>query len=289
MILFWKILANLKSLSFSSYRRLKVVERLIHSLIRPMISLEELSLRLYVIDGSTVIDSTYLNREVLSCLPHLRTCNVDIACYASSLSEVLEQHTEEIQYVSYNGKSHPVLYHTAQQQHRCVHSRVFSIPFAFDSIELISSRIPAGLFTNVRRVSFSEHSGSYEHEFFVQMAISFPRLTHLTVLDFRLQEEKRIRETNTTGSTASAIEFNHLTDLFLIGKYGDYAEQLLVETTTLLPRLTNLTIDYEALFVVTENFTRDATRRNCINIEHLVLDKPFVYSKEMCLYFPRAR
>ena len=51
------------------------------------------------------------------------------------------------------------------------------------------------------------------------------------------------------------------------------------------PRLTELTIDYEQLFIATENFTR----RNCINIELLEFGKPFVYSKEMYLYFPRSR
>jgi hypothetical protein len=289
MLLFWKVLANLKSLSFSSYRRLKVFDSLIHSLIRPMTRLEELSLRLFAIDGSTVIDSIYLNREVLPYLPHLRRFNVDIVSYAPSLSEVLEQNNEEIQHLSYNGKSHPLLYYTAQQQYQAVRSHAFSLPFVFDSIYLISSRIPGGLFTNVRCVSFSDLYGPFEHEFLVQIAISFPRLTHLTVVDFRLQEEKRIREANTTGSTASAAKFKYLTDLLLIGKYGGYAEQFLVETSTLLPRLTNLTIDYEALFTVTETFTWDATRRNCINIEHIDLSRAFVYSEEMCLYFPRSR
>ena len=289
LILLEKILANLKSLSFSSFRRVNVYNSLINPLLRRMTGLEELSLRLFVTDRSTFIESTHLNREVLPYLPHLRTFNVDIVTYASSLSDVLEQQTKEIQYLSYNGECHPLVCYTARPQYRSARSHIFSLPFMFDSMQLIFSHFPGDLFPNVRQISLSEIHGPFEHKFFVQIATSFPRLTRLTLADFRLQEEKRIQGSNDTKPTVSAVEFKYLTNLLLIGRHGDYAEQFLVETNALLPRLTTLTIEYEQLFIVTENFTRDASRRNCSNIEHLELDKPFVYSKEMYLYFPRCR
>jgi hypothetical protein len=290
VILFGKILANLKSLSFSSFRRVNVYNNLINPLLRQMTGLEELSLRLFVTDRSTVIESTHLNREVLSYLPNLQTFNVDIVTYWLSLSgEVLEQPTKEVQHLSYNGECHPLVCYTARPQHRSARSHIFSLPFMFDTMRLIFSHLPGDLFPNVRHVSLSEIHGPFEHKFFVQIATSFPRLTHLTVVDFRLQKERRIQGSNGTTPTASAVELKYLTDLLLIGRHGDYAEQFLVETNAVLPRLTKLTIEYEQLFIVTENFSRDATRRNCINIKHLELDQPFVYSKEMFLYFPSCR
>ena len=287
MISFWKILANLKNLSFSSNRRVKILDSLVLSLIRRMTSLEVLSLRLFLTDSSTNIESTYLNREVLPYLPNLRTFNVDICNYASSHSGALGQHAKEIQHLSYNGQCHPLVCYTARSRYGSVCSHVFSLPFMFDRMQLICSSFSGDLFPNVRHVSFSDLYGPFEHAFFVQIATSFPRLTDLTIIDSSLQEEKQIRRSNGTEPTAPAVKFNHLNDLLLIGRHGDYAEQLLVETNTLLPRLTKLTIDYEPLFIVTENFTRNATRRNCMNIEHLDLSEPFAFSEEMCLYFPR--
>ena len=255
-----------------------------------MTGLEELSLRLFVTDRSTLIESTHLNREILSNLPYLRTFNVDIVTYCLTLSgEVLEQPTKEIQHLSYNGECHPLVCYTARPQHRSARSHIFSLPFMFDGMRLIFSDFPGDLFPNVRQISLSEIHGPFEHKFFVQIATSFPWLTRLTLADFRLQEEKRIQGSNGTKPIVSAVEFKYLTDLLLIGRHGDYAEQFLVETNTLLPRLTKLTIEYEQLFIVTENFTRDATRRNCINIKHLKLGQPFVYSNEMFLYFPSCR
>ncbi|CAF4373421.1 unnamed protein product [Rotaria sp. Silwood2] len=54
---------------------------------------------------------------------------------------------------------------------------------------------------------------------------------------------------------------------------GDYPR--LFDTNTLLPRLIDLTIPYSYIEEVTENFTREATHRNCANIRqfHLYFSK----------------
>ena len=254
-----------------------------------MTGLEELNLRLYVSQRSTSIDSTYLNRQIIAHLPHLRTFNFDILTYTSSLSEVLEQSTEESQHLSYNGRFHPLVYYTDRLEHQSVRSHIFSLPFVFDRMESITSQFPGGLFANVRHLVLSDLQRPFEHEFFLRMTACFPLLTRLTVVNFQPQEKKRTQPSNETEPIASLVEFNHLKDLVFIAGHEDYAEQLLVDTNTRLPRLTALTIDYEQLFIVTENFTRHATRRNCINIDRLRLTKLIAYSKEMSLYFPSCR
>jgi hypothetical protein len=67
----------------------------------------------------------------------------------------------------------------------------------------------------------------------------------------------------------------------------DYVEQFLNETKTHLPRLTKLTVNYNHLTIVTENFTRDTTRLNCITVKELYVGEAIVeHSKDSYVYFP---
>jgi hypothetical protein len=64
-----------------------------------------------------------------------------------------------------------------------------------------------------------------------------------------------------------------LSNIFISLHFGrvhiDYVEQILNQSKTRLPCLTELWIDYDQLKTVTNNFTRDATRLNCISVEEL--------------------
>ena len=55
---------------------------------------------------------------------------------------------------------------------------------------------------------------------------------------------------------------------------------------TSLPQLTVLEVQYEDLQIVTNNFTRDATRSNCARVNRVIFNKTIVHSKEFYLYFP---
>ena len=255
-----------------------------------MTGLEELTLRLSVTDRSAFIESTHLNGQILPYLPHLRIFSYDISTDVSSLSKVLEQPIKAIQHLSYNGKCHPLVCYMYSLESEGACSHIFSLPFVFDEMEFITSHFPGGyLFTNVRRLLLFDIYYPMEHDFFVRIAASFPRLTSLLIMGYRPQEKKQIQRSDETESPVPIVQFNHLNELELMGGHVDYAEQFLVGTNTLLPRLTELTIDYEQLFIVTENFTRHATRRNCINIKRLKLMQPMVCPEEMYLYFPRCR
>ncbi|CAF3777771.1 unnamed protein product [Rotaria socialis] len=74
----------------------------------------------------------------------------------------------------------------------------------------------------------------------------------------------------------SIVEYPYLISLYLGKSHIDYMEQFLNETKTHLTRLTELIVDYDQLTVVTDSFTRDATRLNCANVKKERL--------ELCLF-----
>ena len=69
--------------------------------------------------------------------------------------------------------------------------------------------------------------------------------------------------------THSIVEYSHLTSLDLRYGHRDYVEQFLNETKTHLPCLTELAVVDVCLKTLTNNFTRDETRRNCVKIKRL--------------------
>jgi hypothetical protein len=156
-------------------------------------------------------------------------------------------------------------------------------------MEFITSNFPGGLFASVRHLVLFDIYDPFEHGFFVQIAATFPLLTSLSVASHRPQENTRIQGSDETESPDPIVQFDHLNNLELTDGHIDHAKQFLIDTNTLLPRLTELTIDYERLFTVTENCSSPVTRHNCINIKRLTLMQPLAYSKDMVLYFPRCR
>ncbi|CAF1430099.1 unnamed protein product [Adineta ricciae] len=67
--------------------------------------------------------------------------------------------------------------------------------------------------------------------------------------------------------TTAIVQFNHLTSLTIHFQRHIYVEQFLVDTKTLLPKLTHLIISYDNLRLVTDDFTRADTRRNCSKVQ----------------------
>ncbi|CAF4940168.1 unnamed protein product [Rotaria sp. Silwood2] len=84
----------------------------------------------------------------------------------------------------------------------------------------------------------------------------------------------------------SIVEYPYLILVRLGRSHIDYYEQFLNDTKTHLPRLTALTVNYDQLTIVTENFTRDATRLNCANVKELIIQRTLVHSKDFYVYFP---
>ncbi len=144
----------------------------------------------------------------------------------------------------------------------------------------ITNNFPGGLFKCVCNVSlFDEHP--FEHEFFLQIAQSFPFMKKLTVHNRKSQKNEN--------QQWSIIKYSHLTELNLVRTHENYIEEFLCNSKTHLLNNVTLHITYESLQRVTHNFTRDATRINCSKLDYIVLYNPpefLQYSKD---YFPHAK
>jgi hypothetical protein len=151
-------------------------------------------------------------------------------------------------------------------------------------ISTISYGFQGGLYRNVRFLYLSDRIYPFKHEFFLRIARAFPLITHLTVLNNRILDN--VDENN--NQRTSIVEFHHLIFLTIHFQRAIYLEQFLVDTNTHLPNLIDLTISYDNLVTVTNNFTRDATRRNCSKVQTLnfTISTITVHSKEFYLHFP---
>ncbi|CAF3902753.1 unnamed protein product [Rotaria sp. Silwood1] len=148
----------------------------------------------------------------------------------------------------------------------------------------ISNNFPGELFKNVYRVSvFDERS--FEHEFFLQIAQSFPFMKELTIVNGEPQKNKLYRKLNNENQDLSIIKYPHLTRLSLLQAYDDDMEQFLLHTKVFMPNNVHLIVCYAVMKRVTENFTRDATRINCAKLGPLYLVDRYKCIKSVKDYF----
>ncbi|CAF4023923.1 unnamed protein product, partial [Adineta steineri] len=125
----------------------------------------------------------------------------------------------------------------------------------------------------------------FEHEFFLRITQAFPNVKIL-----RLDNEQPQKKNH---QDSSITRYFHLTELHLLEVHDDYIEEFLSDSKTCLPNTVDLTIEYEAMQRVTENFTRSTTQINCSKLIRLNLyvlgDENDVNLDDIKHYFPRAR
>ncbi len=118
----------------------------------------------------------------------------------------------------------------------------------------------------------------FEHEFFLQIAQSFPLMEKLSL-------HNRKSQRNDNKQQWSIIEYPHLTIALV---HESYVEQFLVNTRTCLSNDVHIYVAYKCLRNVTQHFTRDVTRMNCSKVNSLALfcgPECFEHLKD---YFPNA-
>lgn len=279
----------MKSFTLSARGDTKEYDNQIVPLLRRMAYLEELTLRLTIDNRSTLIDSTHLNNEILLYMPRLQTLTFNIVSSITLIHKANQRTVNGIQHTFYNGKSHQLMCYIDDYPRRKTRCHIYSLPYVLNDLFGITSKFPGGLFEGVRHISSMDIHSPFEHDFFLQIAHCFPLLTHLDILNIKPQKYKRPLQSEENDQIASIVKFSHLTNLTIFSGCIDYVEQFLFYTNTHLPRLMKLRIPYEHLETVTENFTRFATRPNCVNIERLIFDEPMVHSKEFYAYFPRLK
>jgi hypothetical protein len=179
----------------------------------------------------------------------------------------------------------------------------FSFPFAFDCLHMLGKNFPNIIFNNVTLLMVFDYT-PFDYEFFVRIARSFPLLRSFQVknllstrdqFDFdsdQFDSDSDQFESDSNQSECDSnqsytiVEYPHLRTLNVSCAHIDYIDQLLDESKTRLPQLTELEIDYENLRTVTKNFTRDATRLTCSKVKKLDVYDTMAYPEELYRYFP---
>jgi len=163
--------------------------------------------------------------------------------------------------------------------------RAFSLPFKFHLLERITNNIPNIIFNSVTDLKlYDQHA--FKHEFFVRVARAFPFLKNLSIWNWRPPFLRSHEFHLLDKDWCSIVEYHHLISLDMKETNTHYVEHFLNETKTHLPRLTKLKVDYQDLKMVTKNFTRDETRRNCAKVKQLNGQRSIVYPKKVYSYFP---
>ena len=163
---------------------------------------------------------------------------------------------------------------------------IFSLPFAFDRLEDIGNVFPDTIFNYVTYLLLQDVI-PFNHEFFIRVARAFPLLNHFRIMNFKSQLSCNLNTFSSDNNQSFPIaQYPYLTSLDMRSGNLDYVEQFLNETKTYLLCLTELTVSYNDLRIVTKSFTREETRRNCAKVKRLIMITILVHSKDFYLYFP---
>ncbi|CAF4625430.1 unnamed protein product, partial [Rotaria sp. Silwood2] len=239
------------SLTALSYCSSDTYDDMILPLFRRMLSLEELTLSIFV-EERTFIDGTSLYNEILVYMPRLYMFNFWIC-------------TENM--------IHNSIHHLSEDDIQRTFTNII-----FQQVECIVNYL--------YRITQLQDDVPFEHEFFIRIAWSFPLLQQLTIKNVRPQSSLSDQLNSNDNQLYSIVNYPYLISLCFENVHNDYVEQFLNDTKTHLPRLTNLTINYDQLQLVTENFTKERTRLNCINVNELYLMiETIVHSKDFYVYF----
>jgi len=187
---------------------------------------------------------------------------------------------EDIQKTFRNFKNNQIIsYVDYFSQENLYHCHIYSYPYTLTYYDNITNNFPGGLFKCVRKISLFDER-PFEHEFFIQMAQSFPFLEKLILHNRELQKNENHQW--------PIIEYPHLIELDLVRVHENYVEQFLDNRKMSLPNHVNLYVAYDLLEKVTHNFTRDATRMNSSKINHLLLFNKPAFAFDLKDYFPHA-
>ena len=276
-----------------SHRRTLLYDDLILPLLQRMINLEQLFLYLLLVrNNKDYIDGNQLDDDILIYMPRLNKFSFNIDTYIEkNNNQIVFSSNEDIQRSfkrkEYGSVSSLVEYFTNQKE-RCCHicampyqyrsrCHIYSLPYQFEDFAFLTNSFQGGILESVLSLIMTDCC-SFEHNFFKLISQSFPLLKQLIIRNNEPQKEKQ--------QSMTLIKFSHLIVLNIASAHTDYAEQFLVDKYCQLPHLLNLSIGYESLARVTNNFTNDATRFTCSQLTSISINESFVLPKNFHQYFP---
>jgi hypothetical protein len=245
-----------------------------------MSNLEELGLYIFS-ENASIIDGYNLEENILNYVTKLKTFKFNISSVIPFNNQVNLPSNDEIQNTFQNFKTYKITsYINCFPKQNQFHCLIYSDPYPSTYYHNITNNFRGGLFNNVTEISLFDER-PFEHEFFLQIAKSFPFITGLLMHNRESQKNDN--------QQCSIIEFPYLRNLDLIKTHENYLEQFLNNTKIHLLNNIQLYVDYNCLQRVTNNFTSDTTRINCGKVEYLILsNRPELSLDLMKDYFPHA-
>ncbi|CAF3314240.1 unnamed protein product [Rotaria sp. Silwood2] len=253
-------------------------------LLRRMTHLEKLTLYLRTWEKSFV-DYTHLHNDILVYMLQLHTFIFYISTEAFIDDSVYHRSNDDIENKFINikyGQMTCIIDHFKKFEGIC---HVYSIPYTFTRLIKISNHFPNIVFNTVTHLLLFGIA-PMKHDFFMRISQNFPILKCLVIQNEMVQSWNRDELKSDKNPFDSIMEYFHLISLDLLSANTDYVVQFLLETRAYLPRLTELKVHYRDLALVTKNFTRDATRRNCSKVKQLIFEQKIYCSNDVYEYFP---
>jgi hypothetical protein len=249
-----------------------------------MLNLEELTLYITIKNRTTFIDGTHIYNEILVHMPRLHMFNFCIST-DTTLDHLVDHLSKNDIQRTLNNIKYQEMNCIVNYGYSTAICYIFSLPFMFDDLTYIGNTFSSIVFNNVKRLTVKDEI-SFKHEFFKGIALSFPFLEELCVINIKPQSVISGKWNSNDKQLYSIIEYPYLISLRLVTVHIDYIDQFLNERKAHLPCVTELTVNYNNLLMVTEHFTRDTTWLNCMKIKKLNVGETVEHTKNLYVYFP---
>ena len=157
-----------------------VYDELIVSLLHRMVNLEKLDLYLKIDRNKEFISGNDLKENIINYLSRLKKFTFNIHLFTHISNQINLLLNESIQCTFKDFKDNRIISCVDFFQERYHYSHIYSYPYRMNYYENISSNFPGGLFKYVSKVSLFDER-SFEYEFFLKIAQSFPFMKKLIV------------------------------------------------------------------------------------------------------------
>jgi hypothetical protein len=255
-------------------------------LLRRMPNVEKLALNISIEGRNSVIDGTHAQDDIFNSMPQLHSFTFYICTYVEIIDSSSNFSSEDIQRTLTNIGLNNVTSMVNNVCDNMAACSIFSLPFQFDYLKDLGNKFPKIVFSYVTYLHVKDND-PFQHEFFVQIARSFPLLKYLAIYNVQsLLSVDLMASSSENCQLYSTIEYPHLTTLHTWCAHRDYLEQFLNETKTSMPCLTQLITLVRNLVVVTNHFTRRETRRNCAQVKTLISPEVLSNFEGLYDYFP---
>ncbi|CAF4898214.1 unnamed protein product [Rotaria sp. Silwood1] len=261
-------LPNLRYFSLHCKNDTNYYDEEIKPLVQRMMNLETLNL-IFFCKRNKFIDGDELKTNIINYMPRLNKFTFNIFSSSRNFNQIDLRSNEDIHQTFKYFKDYQIIsyvdYFERRNESQC---RIYSYPYRLNYYKKITNNFPGGLFKYVSYISlFDEHP--FEHEFFLQIAQSFPFLKKLSLVNEKGQNNKQCIKSSNHHQNLPIIKYPCLIELDFVQVHEDYIEQFLLDTKTDLPYNVTVLSDYQSMKNVTHNFRRMATQFNCSKVRYI--------------------